>query len=402
VGLFKDTGRRGGRTAEAVPGGAAACPVAVVDADPAFRAARAIELGEDRCMPFPSLEALEERLVAGLGVVVVAGPSLADPDGLAALRVLSSRAELAVVVMVPSLSTDVLQQALRAGVKDVLPADADADQLRAAVERAAASLPAPGAPGAAPGDPTDCRVITVFSTKGGAGKSVVAANLAVTLARRESRPVVLIDGDLQFGDIAVMMKLAPEHTIVDAVTNDEKLDVAFMQDLLVRHEPSGLLVLPAPLEPAFADQIGAAQMLHIIELLRTFAAYVVVDTPAYFNEVVLGLLEHSDDVLLVASMDVPSIKNVKIGLQTMRLLNIPMSKLRLVLNRANSKVKLEVAEVERTLGLKAEALVPSEMSVPLSVNKGTPAVLDAPRSGVARAFDGLASSFLGAETRPRR
>jgi len=393
VGLFKDTGRRGGRTAEAVPGGAAACPVAVVDADPAFRAARAIELGEDRCMPFPSLEALEERLVAGLGVVVVAGPSLADPDGLAALRVLSSRAELAVVVMVPSLSTDVLQQALRAGVKDVLPADADADQLRAAVERAAASLPAPGAPGAAPGDPTDCRVITVFSTKGGAGKSVVAANLAVTLARRESRPVVLIDGDLQFGDIAVMMKLAPEHTIVDAVTNDEKLDVAFMQDLLV---------LPAPLEPAFADQIGAAQMLHIIELLRTFAAYVVVDTPAYFNEVVLGLLEHSDDVLLVASMDVPSIKNVKIGLQTMRLLNIPMSKLRLVLNRANSKVKLEVAEVERTLGLKAEALVPSEMSVPLSVNKGTPAVLDAPRSGVARAFDGLASSFLGAETRPRR
>src|SRR5690606_22985604 len=140
------------------------------------------------------------------------------PDGLAALRVLSSRTELAVVVMVPSLSTDVLQQALRAGVKDVLPADADADQLRAAVERAAASLPAPGAPGAAPGDPTDCRVITVFSTKGGAGKSVVAANLAVTLARRESRPVVLIDGDLQFGDIAVMMKLAPEHTIVDAVT----------------------------------------------------------------------------------------------------------------------------------------------------------------------------------------
>jgi pilus assembly protein CpaE len=193
--------------------------------------------------------------------------------------------------------------------------------------------------------------------------------------------------------------MAPQRTIVDAVANFEKLDAQFMQELLVRHEPSGLLVLPAPLEPAFADQIGSAQMLRIISLLRTFAAYVVVDTPAYFNDVVLGLLEASDDILLVASMDVPSIKNVKIGLQTMRLLNIPMSKLRLVLNRANSKVKLEVGEVERTLSLKAEALVPSEMTVPLSVNKGLPAVLDAPRSGVARSIDALAELLVGSPQR---
>jgi pilus assembly protein CpaE len=117
--------------------------------------------------------------------------------------------------------------------------------------------------------------------------------------------------------------------------------------------------------------------------------------------VVLGLLEASDDILLVASMDVPSIKNVKIGLQTMRLLNIPMSKLRLVLNRANSKVKLEVGEVERTLSLKAEALVPSEMAVPLSVNKGLPAVLDAPRSGVARSFDALAELLLSGSPQRR-
>ena len=96
-------------------------------------------------------------------------------------------------------------------------------------------------------------------------------------------------------------------------------------------------MLPAPLEPAFADQIGATQMVRIVELLRTFSAFVVVDTPAYFNDVVLGLIEISDDVLLVAGMDIPNIKNVKIGLQTLRLLNTPMSKLRLILNRANSQ-----------------------------------------------------------------
>src|SRR5207342_1290109 len=135
-------------------------------------------------------------------------------------------------------------------------------------------------------------------------------------------------------------------------------------------------------------------MLKIIEMLRTFSSYVVVDTPAYFNDVVLGLIEVSDDVLLVAGMDIPNIKNVKIGLQTLRLLNIPVSKLKLVLNRANSKVKLDVGEVERTLQIKADCLVPSDIIVPQSVNKGVPAVLDAPRSGVSKSMEQLAELFM--------
>jgi pilus assembly protein CpaE len=153
-------------------------------------------------------------------------------------------------------------------------------------------------------------------------------------------------------------------------------------------------VLPAPLEPAFADQIGAAEMVRIVETLRTFAGFVVIDTPAYFNDVVLGLIEVSDDVLLVAGMDIPNIKNVKIGLQTLRLLNTPMEKLRLILNRANSKVKLDSSEVERTLGVKADALIPSDIVVPQSVNRGEPVVQSAPKSSVSRAFHELADQFL--------
>jgi pilus assembly protein CpaE len=170
----------------------------------------------------------------------------------------------------------------------------------------------------------------------------------------------------------------------------------------VRHDPSGLLVLAAPLEPAFADQIGAEEMLIIIGMLRTFCSFVVIDTPAYFNDVVLGLIEVSDDVLLVAGMDIPNIKNVKIGLQTLRLLNTPMAKIRLVLNRANSKVKLDVGEVERTLQLKADSLIPSDVVVPQSVNKGAPVVLDAPRSGVARALEQLADLFLTDDAKKKR
>jgi pilus assembly protein CpaE len=211
--------------------------------------------------------------------------------------------------------------------------------------------------------------------------------------------VALLDADLQFGDTAVMLKLSPQHTVVDAVNSISRLDAPLLQSLLVRHEPSGVLVLPAPTEPAFADQVSAQDMLKIVDLLRDFCGYVVVDTPALFNEVILSMLEGSDEIVLVAGMDIPNIKNVKIGLQTLRLLGIPMGKLKLVLNRANSKVKLDIGEVERTLQLRADCLIPSDIVVPRSVNKGLPAVLDEPKSGVARSMEQLADLFLPARRR---
>jgi pilus assembly protein CpaE len=338
--------------------------------------------------------------------VAVLGPSCAGPDGLAAAeKLVADRPEVGAILIAPELSTEVFRQALRAGIRDVLPAPVDTTQLADAVRRVVETLSTTRAPAVQSqvGPIGELgHVITVFSTKGGAGKSVIAANLAVVLARRSERPVVLVDADLQFGDVAVMLKLAPQHTIVDAVGSIDRLDASLLQNLLVRHEPSGVFVLPAPLEPAFADQIGAEEMVRIVEMLRTFADYVVVDTPAYFNDVVLGLIEISDDVLLVAGMDIPNIKNVKIGLQTLRLLNTPMSKLRLVLNRANSKVKLDVGEVERTLQVKADCLIPSDVVVPQSVNKGSPVVLDAPKSGVARSIEQLADLFTKDPKKKRR
>ena len=237
------------------------------------------------------------------------------------------------------------------------------------------------------------RVITVFSTKGGAGKSFVATNLAVALAKRSEGAVCLIDADLQFGDVAVMLKLVPQHTIADAISSIHRLDEPLIRSLLIRHEPSGVLVLPAPTEPAFADQITADDVIKIISTVRSFCDYIVVDTPSYFTDVVIRLLEECDDIVLVAGMDVPNIKNVKLGLNTLGLLNVPESKVKLVLNRANSKVRIDVAEVERALGLKADTLVPSDIAVPQSINKGVPVALDSPKSGVARSLEQLAGLF---------
>src|SRR3954447_21390001 len=385
-------------------GGGPGAAVAVVDADQAVRSRLAMQLG-DFAVPVPSIDALRERLT-GIPLVAVLGPSCASQDGLvAAEKLVADRPEVGAILIAPELSTDLFRQALRAGIRDVLPAPVDTTQLSEAVRRVVETLavarPLATTGAAEPAGPTG-GVITVFSTKGGAGKSVIAANLAVVLARRSERPVVLVDADLQFGDVAVMLKLAPQHTIVDAVGSMDRLDTSLLQNLLARHEPSGVLVLPAPLEPAFADQIGAEEMVRIVEMLTSFAEYVVVDTPAYFNDVVLGLIEVSDEVLLVAGMDIPNIKNVKIGLQTLRLLNTPMSKLRLVLNRANSKVKLDVGEVERTLQVKADCLIPSDVVVPQSVNKGAPVVLDAPKSGVARSIEQLADLFTRDQKKARR
>jgi pilus assembly protein CpaE len=384
--------------------------VAVVDDDPKLRTRLAMQLGTGvRSASFPSIELLEERFVAGEPLVVIFGPSFSTAAGLHDVeRLTRQRPEIGAILVVEELSTQALQQALRAGVKDVLAAPADAGQLTESVTRVAETLNAfplrsGSAAPAAPEVPAKLgRVITVFSTKGGAGKSVVASNLAVALSRKADGPVVLVDADLQFGDVAVMLKLTPQHTIVEAVSAIDRLDPQLMQSLLIRHEPSGVLVLPAPLEPAFADQVSAANMNKIVSILKTFCAYVVIDTPAHFNEVVLGLLEDSDDIVLIAGMDIPNIKNVKLGLQTLRLLNIPVSKLKLVLNRANSKAKLDVGEVERTLSIKADALIPSDVAVPQSVNKGVPVLIDAPKAGVARSFEQLAELFLIADGQAAR
>lgn len=372
--------------------------LAIVDADQAIRDYLA-SLFDGRVDTAGSLMEIETRL--GLSpIVVVLGPSCAGPADLATVESWSRiHPHVGTVLVTAELSTDLLQKALRAGVRDVLTAPIDQALVIESVTRVSDGLaPArgtqmpPSSVGSSEGRPG--RILTVFSTKGGSGKSVTATNLGVVLAQRSDRPVVLIDGHLQFGDVAVMLKLQPQHTVVDVVDQLDTADAGLLRDLMTVHEPSGLLVLPAPVEPTFADQVTGQQMARLIELVRTFAGHVLIDLPSIFNEVVLSIIEMSDDIILVAGLDIPNIKNVKIGLSTLALLEIPTEKLHLVLNRADSKVKLDVAEVERTLRVAAVAHIPSDIVVPISVNKGSPVVLSASRSGVARAFEQLALRFL--------
>ncbi len=380
--------------------------VAVVDSDQAVRD-YLVGLFEGTVDTADSLDDLETKL-NGSACVVVLGPSCARQEDFDTVALWGKRyPNVATVLVTSELTTQLLHRALRIGVKDVISAPIDQQQLIDTVDRIAENLPSGGSlvgytPGIEPADQDDGelgRVVAVFSTKGGSGKSVTATNVAAALARRSKKPVVLIDGHLQFGDVAVMLKLHPESTVADAIGQIGVLDAEMLNNMMAVHEETGLRVLAAPVEPTFADKITGQQMARLIEIIRTFAGHVIIDLPAIFNDVVLNVLEVSDQMLLVAGLDIPNIKNVKIGLATLALLNIPNENIHLVLNRSDSKVKLDLAEVERTLGVVAAAHVPSDIVVPISVNKGSPVVLSAPKSSVARAFEQLASTFLDGEAR---
>jgi pilus assembly protein CpaE len=214
----------------------------------------------------------------------------------------------------------------------------------------------------------------VFSPKGGTGKTSIATNLATALAKHENKRALLLDLDLQFGDAAIMLGLQPEKTIYDLVSAPGELDPEKLAGYTTRHV-SGLDILPAPLRPEDAELVTEAKIGRLLEVARTSYDVIVVDTSPFFHGPMLATLDQTDELLLVCSLDVPTIKNVRLSLQTLELLSFPMKKVHIVLNRANSKVGMKESEVETALERKVRYQVPSDRAVPLSINRGTPVVL---------------------------
>lgn len=371
--------------------------VGVVDPDARHRMKLGMQLaGSQGAAQFENVDELITKLRPGRACVVILGPGLSNPHGLEQVQRLTlAHAQVGAVLVVEELSTQLLQQALRAGVRDAVTISAGDAALRQSVRRVGDMMVAAINRAAGAADTSERgRLIVSFSTKGGVGKSMIATNLGVMLAQRSSRPVAILDGDLQFGDVAVLLGVPPQHTVVDAAAAINQGDPEIMRTLMSRHEESGLLILPAPVEPSAADLVRPEEMVAIAEAMCKMCAFVVVDMPPHFDDMVLALIEAADDVLVVASMDIPSVKNLKVGMQTLDLLSLAGPKLRLVLNRANAKVSLEVKEVERALGIRAEFPVPSDISVPQAINQGVPVVLHNPKSPASRALEQIADAFI--------
>jgi pilus assembly protein CpaE len=345
-----------------------------------------------------SVDALRRHLETDMSEdCVVLGPGV---DQATALRLAEdlrlTRPTLGVVLVRRRIDTGVLGDALRAGVREVVDAR-DLSGLTAAVRRTRilgralrdnadvpGSLDEPGPRG---------RVLTVFSAKGGCGKTTVATNLAAVLADGGKRQVVLVDLDLAFGDVAIALQLFPSHTIADAIPLGDTLDAQGVAGLLTPHSP-GLTTLVAPLEPGVASSIPAELVGRILDVLREQYDFVVVDTPPAFDDQVLAAFDRSDVIALLATLDIPAVKNLKLTLETMELLNYPPERYCVVMNRSDAKVGLALSDVEKTLGTKVVAQIPSSRDVPASTNRGVPLALEQPRHPVTLALAAFADEHL--------
>lgn len=225
-------------------------------------------------------------------------------------------------------------------------------------------------------EPDKCEVVTVFGTKGGVGKTTIAVNLAVLLAKKKKK-VVLLDLDLQFGDVSIFLNLYPRRTISELVQEGENLDLELIESNLTEHN-SGLRILAAPGRPEYAELITPKHVEEIIKMLRIEYDYIIIDTPPLFNEVNLTALDLSNQILLILGMDLATIKNVKLSLELLTSLN-HREKLKLILNRASDDMGITIADAEATLDFFIMAQVPSEGRIVVpALNEGIPFVISNP------------------------
>ena len=332
-----------------------------------------------------------------LQVVVHATRSTSFPAGeVAAIR---EHTRSPIVILASGESTALLDEALDAeGIADVLLLPQLTENVVFALRKAAHAgrrLVAEGGHG------RHGRIITVFSPKGGTGKTVTATNLAASFAKHEGKRALLLDLDLQFGDAAIMLGLEPEKTIYDLVVAPGELDSEKLAGYVTTHT-CGLDILPAPLRPEDAELVTESKLARLLEVARESYDVIVVDTSPFFHGPMLATLDRTDELLMVCGLDVPTLKNVRLSMQTLELLSFPAGRIRFILNRANSKVGMSKKEVEGALDVKIRFEVPSDRAVPLGVNRGQPPTIGDPSSDFARAIREVAKSLLTPEAPKKR
>jgi pilus assembly protein CpaE len=304
-----------------------------------------------------------------------------------------------IVVLASGESSALLEDALDAeGVADVILLPQLTENVVFALRKAAHAgrrLTADGASG------RQGRILTVFSPKGGTGKTVTATNLAASFAKYEKKRTLLLDLDLQFGDAAIMLGLEPEKTIYDLMTAPGELDSEKLAGYITKHA-SGLDILPAPVRPEDAELVTESKLARLLEVARESYDVIVVDTSPFFHGPMLATLDRTDELLLVCGLDVPTLKNVRLSLQTLELLSFPTNRIRYLLNRANSKVGLSKKEVEGALEVKISYEVPSDRAVPLGVNRGQPPAIADGGSDFARAIREVAKSIMSEDAPKKR
>lgn len=326
--------------------------------------------------------------------VLALGPDLPVDAALGIAKALDQHRPDISVILVAAPSPELYEGALRSGVRDVIAPDALDAELREVFQRALdvadrrrASLQATDATA------SRGKILAVLSPKGGSGKTTTATNLAVVLAEAAPGQVVLVDLDLQFGDAASALGLVPEHTMTDAARAVVGMDALTLKVFLTPHS-SGLYVLCGPDSPEQGEDITADQVARVIDFLAQEFSHVVIDTSAGLGEHTLVVVESATDLLLICSMDVASVRGLRKELLALDQLGMNHQSRHFVLNRADSRVGLDVGDIEATIGLPVDLLLPSTRAVPTAGNLGNPVVASDPRAQFSRRLRELADRFV--------
>lgn len=340
--------------------------------------------------------------------VILMDINMPDMDGITATGLIRQRNPVAQIVFL-SVQGDpnYMRRAMQAGAHDFLTKPPMADELISAVRRAgqmaqmersrtaqvAASVAAATVQPTLTGGFVNGRVIMVYSPKGGTGVTTLATNLAITLHNDETR-AALVDGNLQFGDVAVFLNEQGKNTILDLAPRADELDPDIIDSVLLKHAASGIRVLPAPARPEHADHVTAEQFSKLIKYLRQIYAYVVVDTTHILNDITLAALDVSDVIVLVCTQDIPAIKNVRLFLDLLATIGVPRERLCLVMNKYDKRISITPEKVGENLKQPVVGVIPLEEAVVIpSVNRGIPFMVDNKTKTVARSVFTLAEAI---------
>ena len=323
--------------------------------------------------------------------VVLMDINMPDMDGIAATEEIRKKAPATMVVIL-SVQGDqnYMRRAMLAGARDFLTKPPNPDELTAAIRRAGAvareernkrslayvTLNGGGTQPLVGPRVIHGKVIMVYSPKGGTGCTTLAVNLALALHNDETR-VLLVDANMQFGDVAVFLNEQGKNTILDLTPRADELDPDIVEEVMIKHAASGLHILAGPSRPENAEKVTTAQFMKVLQYLRQLFAYIVVDTCSYLNDVTLAVLDDSDVVVLVTTQDIPSIKDGRLFLDLMATMGIPLDRVAFVMNRFDKRIAITPEKVAENLKLELAAVIPLDERVVIpSVNRGVPFVLD--------------------------
>jgi len=376
--------------------------VVAVGSPPTFRhqVARAVGTDPTQIEWVPSVIAVENMLTEGRSAdLVVLSPAVKDPDAFGLAEFMSRTAPTSSVVLVREKSMDgLLPTAMRSGIRDVVDLSQGGDDLEDALGRALAwssRLRTTNGHGPAAEPKQRGQVITVFSSKGGTGKTFLTTNLASAIAERTGRDTAVVDLDVRMGDVFAYFGKEPQHSLQSLMGLGAVADRDTLLAAGTSFRPH-LWGFGSVSDPAAAVPAGEA-MGHVLRSLRSTFDHVVLDGSAEYTDHVLAAFDLSDVICLVATLDVVGVRHLVSAIETLLSLGVPKHRLCVVLNRADSKVGLSPEEVARVTRISIDAMIPSSRLVPAALNAGWPVYLEDPRSEVARAIGSLADVLTGVE-----